>query len=169
MASNVPLQFVWCCECPFTPFLRTLKSIKKALISWRNPTGWPFVMMCNMAWTFVQVKSYEAVADLGTTQPRLHCVYVQHDEAHRVGKKWRLPSRSSHCLDECNPPLHLSPRGVTWANTWFAEYVPLVQFSFVLGSVRHFFPLPLPLGFVCFSPLMFSVWRMPVPFLSRGG
>ena len=66
-------------------------------------------------------------------------------------------------------PLHLSLRGVTWANTWFAEYVPLVQFSFVLGSVRHFFPLPLPLGFVCFSPLMFSVWWMPVPFLSRGG
>ena len=31
VASNVPLQFVWCCECPFTPFLRTLKSIKKGL------------------------------------------------------------------------------------------------------------------------------------------
>ena len=30
-------------------------------------------------------------------------------------------------------------------------------------------PPPLPLDFVGFSPLMFSVWRMPVPFLSCGG
>ena len=44
-----------------------------------------------------------------------------------------------------------------------------VQFSFVLGSVSHFLPLPLPLGFVGFSPLMFSVWRVLVPFLWCGG
>ena len=163
----MPLQFVWCCECPFTLFLRTLKSIKKALISWRNPTGWPFVMMCNMAWTFVQVKSYEAVVDLGDDPTPLTLSICSTWRGPQSGEK--METRSSHCLDECSPPLHLSPRGVTWANTWFAEYVPLVQFSFVLGSVCHFFPLPLPLGFVCFSPLMFSVWRMPVPFLSRGG
>ena len=30
-------------------------------------------------------------------------------------------------------------------------------------------PPPLPLGFVGFSPLMFSVWWEPVPFLSCGG
>ena len=48
----MPLQFVWFCEGPFTPFLRTLKSMKKALIWCWNPTGWPSVMMCNMAWTF---------------------------------------------------------------------------------------------------------------------
>ena len=45
-----------------------------------------------------------------------------------------------------------------------------IQFFFVLGSVSHFLPPPLPLGFVGFSPLMFfSVWRVPVPFLLCGG
>ena len=47
-----------------------------------------------------------------------------------------------------------------------------VQLSFVLGSFSHFLPpspLPppfLPLGFVVFfSTDVFSVWRVPVPFL----
>ena len=44
-----------------------------------------------------------------------------------------------------------------------------IQFSFVLGSVSIFFPSRLPLGFVGFSQLMFSVWWVPVPFLSCGG
>ena len=45
-----------------------------------------------------------------------------------------------------------------------------VHFSFVLGSVSHFLPLPPPPR-LCwfFSPLMFSVWQVPVPFLSCGG
>ena len=41
-----------------------------------------------------------------------------------------------------------------------------VQFSFVPGSFSHFPPPPpLPIGFVGFSPLMFSVWLVPVRFL----
>ena len=51
-----------------------------------------------------------------------------------------------------------------------------VQFSFVLGSSSHFLSPPPPTspsppGFVVFSLStdVFSVWRVPVPFLSCGG
>ena len=45
-----------------------------------------------------------------------------------------------------------------------------IQFSFLLGSVSHFLPPPPPLR-LCwfFSPLMFSVWQVAVPFLSCAG
>ena len=44
------------------------------------------------------------------------------------------------------------------------------SFSFVLGSVSHFLPLPPPPRLVSFSlHWCFSVWRGPVPFLLCGG
>ena len=45
-----------------------------------------------------------------------------------------------------------------------------VQFYLRAGFWQPFSsPLALPLGLLGFSPLMFSVWRVPVPFLSCGG
>ena len=44
------------------------------------------------------------------------------------------------------------------------------SFSFVLGSVSHFLPLPPPPRLVSFSlHWCFSVWRVPVPYLLCGG
>ena len=44
------------------------------------------------------------------------------------------------------------------------------SFSFVLGSVSHFLPLPPPPRLVSFSlHWCFSVWQVPVPFLLCGG
>ena len=66
----------------------------------------------------------------------------------------------------------LSP-GLT-SNMWNHDsrflYGWIFVYIFCLINVRSaiFFPSPLPLGFVGFSPLMFSVWQVPVPFLSCG-
>ena len=137
----MPLQFVWRCECPFTPFLRTLKSIKKALIRWWNPTGRPFIMMCNMAWTLIlQVKSYEAVADLGEDWTPLTLCICSTWRGPQGGEKLETALSLITWSWWVQPPLHLSPpREVTWANIcWVCAAglsEPLPHYSLFCGHI----------------------------------
>ena len=63
--------------------------------------------------------------------------------------------------------------GMRMPSSWLhqsCDSLACFSFSFVLGSVSHFLPLPPPPRLVSFSlHWCFSVWRGPVPFLLCGG
>ena len=144
MASNVPLQFVWCCEGPFTPFLRTLKLIKKALIWWRNPTGWPFVMICNMAWTFDFAGEILWSGGRSRRGPNPAYIVYMFNMTRPTGwrKKGDCPP-THHVVLMSSAPLSTFPPwgggGVTWANfCWVCSsglLEPLPHYSLLCGHI----------------------------------